>query len=269
MTSEQRTILVPVDLKEASFNALKFASALTSPENLHVLHCMEEGFASRGLAMYPNYIAEVRRDLAKEVYKFLEGGDQVKIRVKYDTRGPVEAIRSYIEENNVDMVVMANVNKKLIFKNIFGNTSLGVLKGNFVDTLVVPQGAAPKDPLKSVLIATDVDNAHRITPQLLERFNKARIHILHVQKEENEDWDKVRSEVFEGLIQEFKADRAIELHTIKHDHIAEAVFEAAEKYSADLLVFFGTEQNVISRLFLSSTTKKVLTKTNLPILFIK
>ena len=269
MTSEQRTILVPVDLKEASFNALKFAATLTAPENLHVLHCMEEGFASRGLAMYPNYIADVKRDLAKEVDKLLDGGDQVNITVKYDPRGPVDAIRAYVEENGVDMVVMANVNKKLIFKNLFGNTSLGVLKENFADTLVVPERAVPVDHFKSVLIATDVDNAHRITPQLLERFGKARIRILHVQKEENEDWEKVRSEVFERLIEEFKADQAIELHTIKHDNIAEAVFEAAKNFSADLVVFFGTEQNVISRLFLSSTTKKVLTKTNLPLLFIK
>jgi len=105
-------ILVPTDgsksSRQAAAQAIKFARR--NDATLHVLYAMDMGDA--GYVAVPSDIEETRKRLEQKGREYvsdieaLAAESDVRVVTKVTSDTPIEAIHKYVEENDIDLVVM-------------------------------------------------------------------------------------------------------------------------------------------------------------------
>jgi nucleotide-binding universal stress UspA family protein len=105
-------ILVPTDgsksSRRAAAQAIKFARR--NDATLHVLYAMDMGDA--GYVAVPSDIEETRKRLEQKGREYvsdieaLAAESDVRVMTKVTSDTPIEAIHKYVDENDIDLVVM-------------------------------------------------------------------------------------------------------------------------------------------------------------------
>ncbi|WP_435348930.1 universal stress protein [Haloarchaeobius sp. HRN-SO-5] len=126
-------ILVPTDGSKAARNgarqAIKFA--MRNGATLHVLYAMDMGDAD--YVAVPSDIAETRKRLEKKGHEYVseieeladEAGVPCVTAVKSNT--PIEAIIEYVDENDIDLVVMGKRGRSDPDKPLIGSITNRVI----------------------------------------------------------------------------------------------------------------------------------------------
>jgi len=132
-------ILVPTDgsknARRAAKQAIKFARR--NDATLHVLYAMDMGDA--GYVAVPSDIEQTRRRLEKKGTEFVSDIEELATesdvrcvtKVKADT--PIDAILEYVEENDIDLVVMGKRGRSDPDKPL-----LGSITNRVVGSLEIP-----------------------------------------------------------------------------------------------------------------------------------
>jgi len=136
-------ILVPTDgskaAQRAARQAVKFARR--NGATLHVLYAMDMGDAS--FVAVPSDIGETRKRLERKGKEFVdevealadEAGVPCVTAVRSNT--PVEAIREYVAEHDVDIVVMGSHGRSNLRRQLLGSVTATVLRTVDIPILVV------------------------------------------------------------------------------------------------------------------------------------
>ena len=120
-------VLVPTDgsrsAREAAAQAIRFARR--NDATLHVLYAMDMGDAD--YVAVPGDIEETRSRLEKKGQEFTEEVEQMAADAGVDcvtavrANTPVEAIREYVDEHDIDLVVMGKRGRSDPDKPLFGS----------------------------------------------------------------------------------------------------------------------------------------------------
>lgn len=146
--SPYEVVLAPVDLSDASANAIKAARAagLTDGARLEMLHAFlpvgkgKMSMAGLGQAAIDEYVSSERREVTMELTAFLLendlGGSGASLRV--EEGGAFEVISAGIDRMRPDLLVIGTHGRSGLMKVLLGSVTEEALRSLSVDILAVP-----------------------------------------------------------------------------------------------------------------------------------
>lgn len=132
-TKEFDDILIPTDGSEAARNAASQAIMFAQQRDatLHVLYAMDMGDA--GYVAVPSDIEQTRNRLEKKGQTFVEEIKELAVAAevpcvtKVTANLPVQAITEYVDENDIDLVVMGKRGRSDPDKPLIGSITNRVI----------------------------------------------------------------------------------------------------------------------------------------------
>ena len=180
----------------------------------------------------------------------------------------LSAVKDLIENDEADMLLTANNQYNSMF-------SVNADSYELIHEIDCPIWIIPENhnynPLKQIVYATDYKSEDiKTITDLVELTGSFNPHIsaLHITDDPGFE-SKIKKEGFRDILVEKTAYKNLEVInalTSNSGNIGELLDEYASKNKVDLIVALRENRNFLDRLFKVSTTKKLVTKSHIPIL---
>lgn len=148
VNSPYESVLAPVDLSDASANAIKAARnlGLMSGSRLEILHGFlpfakgKMSMAGVGQSDIDAYVSSERREVTEELTTFLVQNDLASLRaaLRVEEGASFEAISARVEKMGPDLLVIGTHGRSGLLKVLLGSVTEEALRSLNVDILAVP-----------------------------------------------------------------------------------------------------------------------------------
>ena len=177
------------------------------------------------------------------------------------------------EKEKADLIVMGKRGQSLVEKIMIGSVANHVLRHSPIPVLVTKK-RKQEFQVKKILVPTDFtkkEDVERNFAWKLARGFHASLTLLYVLELFGQEFRMV-DEMFEAVMDKFskKKERPgveVNKEVTKAIHAAQGIVDYARRRSQDLIVMAACT-SPLGRLFLGSTTEKVISSTDLPVLVI-
>ena len=177
------------------------------------------------------------------------------------------------EKEKADLIVMGKRGQSFVEKIMIGSVANHVLRHSPIPVLVTKK-RKQKFQVKKILVPTDFtkkEDAERNFAWKLAQGFHASLTLLYILELFGQEFRMV-DKMFEAVMDKFsrrKERRGVEVtkEVAKAVHAAQGIVEYARRRSQDLIVM-ATCTRPLGRLFLGSTTEKVISSTDLPVFVI-
>jgi len=137
------TVLAPVDLSDASANAIRAARTMGLIDEAHltILHAFLPSTEGRmHMAGIDEYVSEERQEAKRELTRFLVKNDlgMLKSSLRLKEGGALEVISDVVDQMGPDLLVIGTHGRSGLEKVLLGSVSEEVLRSLNVDILAVP-----------------------------------------------------------------------------------------------------------------------------------
>ncbi len=274
-----KNILWPTDFSRESQEALAYANvfARTFDARITALHVAPD----LSLALYDEASPALQQELilrmdvsTRNAQARIQGiGRKRRIPFKKIVVTEGSAAKKIIqtaEKEKADLIVMSKRGQSLVEKIMIGSVANHVLRHSPIPVLVTKK-RKQKFKVKKILVPTDFtkkEEAERnIAAKLAVGFH-ASLTLLYVLELFGQEFRLV-DEMFKAVLDKFnkkKERRGVEVtkEVIKAVNAPQGIVDYARRRSQDLIVM-TTCASPIGRLFLGSTTEKVISSTDLPV----
>ena len=266
-------LIVPVDLSDASHNAVLYAYELSKTLSavvkiIHVYHPAPP--TVNGIPYIDPSIEEIRRNEFNEYLDRLNqelhsgSGAHIHIQGEFLVGLAKTEILNYAESTPNSIIIMGSHGETGALKKMFGSVSTAVLQSSKSPVLVIPPNVSYRALDKVVFAVQDQINETEDIKTLgawLKKYN-SELHFLHIDeliKPEN-----LKSISIPESLDELKA----EFKVIDHINIESGISEYCSELNADLLVMERKERGFISSLFHKSITKAMAIIAQSPLLIL-
>lgn len=298
MKKEPRKILVPTDFSEPAEAALPYAAGLARAlgAELHLLHVsvLHEEFGSMWERKRPGLedLLEVLQQQTGDLLEALaeraraEGAEVSGAERRGIAAAPV--ILDYVEEEGIDLIVMATHGRRGFRKLFLGSVTQEVVRHSPVPVLTVRggEGFGEGDDAVSILVAADLSPASEALVEsaaTLAKLTGASVRLLHavhlmrpkvVYEELPEipevSWERLETEARERLDQLAKGSgldpAKVSIEVVKAAP-AEAILDRCAGAGApDLVLVAHRQRSGVDRLFLGSIADRVVNRSPIPVL---
>jgi len=268
-----KKILIPTDFSENAKNAADYAITMFDSEDttfllLHAFYIpnasQEVNFSYNDLS-HNNAEEQFKEEKSRidSTFTLLKG----KIESYFEIGAIVDIANSFIEKNQIDILVMGTKGSSGLAEVLVGSIASTMIKKVDCPMIIVPEHAEYKHPEK-ILFTTDVElqsDGLDISPLTnLAKKHDSKVHALYVAKSP-EDLD-----VHSTFI---KYDLDLHLVDLKHDlnidintNTVNAIETYIEKNNPDLIAMVSTKGNLFHELFHRSISKKIAMHTEIPML---
>lgn len=268
-----KTFLVPVDFSEASKNAAEYAAQLTANINdakiiLYNVYEKVTFSSSRETEEYS------RRNISEGELNDVKAGlpvsDNVTVSIVAEHGSLIANIEKFIAANSVDIIIMGITGSSRIKKVFMGTNTLNVMRHVNTPLMIIPPDAK-FNGLKNVVFTSDFKNVADTTPfaslkALLDLFNPM-LHIVNVDAEH-----------YVELTQEYKKERAVmagqlgsytpEFYFLRTYDFVDGIDLFVETHNIDAIITVPKKHNFLSKLFVTTHTKKLAYHSHLPLIAI-
>jgi nucleotide-binding universal stress UspA family protein len=287
METKKRQLLVPVNFTDYSDNGAIYALNVARYLDADIIllnSYLEPVMAVPGLfepftyATATNSLKTLEDETAVNLMatKFMLEGIKSKmnienVNINYDlVHGfPGNSILSYAEQFNVDAIVMGFENPEGFSK--FGSITSIIIEKSCIPVLAVPQGYDAnkfKKPEK-VLYLTNIDEydekALKRLSELIRFFDSSIICVHSCLGESSEEEEMMMHKFKNNLLKKFNISN-IECGILETGDIIKGLIKFINKREIDVLAMNAKKRNILSRLFSSNFTEKLLYQTNVPLL---
>ena len=244
---ETKKILVPTDFSETAYKALLHAAALAehSKAEIHLVHVLQFSAISMFRAPEINlllpssyhFFCETRRQQMESIKRWVLEKYQVTIQTDMPEGDTVEQLRKYVEQHQIDFIVLHDLTKRNWWSRLFKNKADIIQERIPVPVITILDAAEKPFNWSDVVIpVTDTIPELRISTiaAFAEKF-KIRIHFVALQalgkakKPFNVLMDSLR------YIQS-KCKAAVICRELKGNHLHDAARAYAEKIHANALI---------------------------------
>lgn len=275
-----KSILLPTDFSENSWNAIQYALNFFEKSNCHfyLLHVNRLSHLASVDSPYittPEAIGEVQTNLAKKQLRQLlrrisqefPHNKNHKFYTLTDFNFFIESIRNHIEEKKIDMIVMGTKGASGLKKLIIGSNTGDVITKVPCTTLVVPENAKFTG-ITEIAFPTDLSISYHIQTlqsisEVLEEFHSF-LRILHISKKK-EDLN-VDQQKYKELLEDYFIDNNFSFHFLTNDKIEDAVQCFVQSRDIDMIAMVAKNLNYFQRILFLPTIENISYHTDVPFL---
>lgn len=277
-----KTILLPTDFSDNSWNAIKYAidffkdcecnffllhvnrvSDLVAIDRPYIIDqtVVEETFTKPAIVKLKKLISKINTLPINKKHKFFTITDHNLF---------IESIRQQILDLKVDFIIMGTKGAEGFKKILVGSNTADVITKVKCTTLAVPENARFNKP-KEIAFPTDFSMSHPdetlgVLKDILKHHNAA-IRFLHISKRKeallNEEQEK-NKKVLENYFKDFEQS----FHFLKSDQIEDAVQCFADSRGIDMIVMVAKNQNYFQRIIFRPKVETISYHTDIPFLVI-
>lgn len=271
-----KKILVPVDFSASSDLAVEMALHIAGKSQAELIIHHVNGLPAGGDAMFfinAEIIEKIEQESKEDFERLVEriqGLKSIPHRFIQETGQPIDKIKKLIHTEKPDLVVMGSKGKNRASNIMFGSVASGIINHSEKPVLLIPEGVAAYS-FKHILLATDFDkDSHLLSIRFLSelaRIFQAKIHVLHVVKDES----PVDVSVNPGIVMDWAGamkDIQHEYHFVSHDDVQKGVTRYAYENGVELLSVLGRSYPFMERLFHKSVSKQLMYHSGLPLLIL-
>jgi len=275
-----KSILLPTDFSENSWNAIRYALHFFEKSNchfylLHVNRLSNLASVDTSYITTPEAIEKVQtifakkqlREFLKRISKELPHNKKHRFYTLTDYNFFIESIRNQVQEKSIDMIVMGTKGASGIKKFIIGSNTGDVITKVSCTTLVVPENAKYTS-IKEIAFPTDLALSYHIQTlqpisEVLDEFCSF-LRILHINKrKENLNRDQQK---YKELLEDYFNGYKHSFHFLTNDKIEDAVQCFVESRDIDLIAMVAKNLNYFQRILFMPTVEEISYHTDVPFL---
>lgn len=284
-----RRILVPIDFSPLSINAANYALELarTLKADIRLLHVWfsnaGEPFALNEVYAYQVNFEGILHELEADANKKCEAlCTELKNRIKaekirgvdvdYDlVRGAtVDSILMISDEYQPGLLVMGTRGRNRESKNLLGSTTARILENCKAPVMAVPADyhAENYKPPKNILYATNFESSDFTALHRLIAFSRpfdVKIYCVHVNLKDNLAMDTMRMRQMREHFNKEYGEYDIECGLIESEDVLQGIEEFIHEKDIDVIAIGARKRNLLSQLFKSSLTRKMLFRSEIPL----
>lgn len=285
-----RRILVPVDFSDYSRNACLYALNLASKyqADIKIIHVYYapivdlvpitdaysiqidmdinlrelESTAKRNLLSFVN---DIKTTAVERGF-----GD---VKIGYTLREGIaeDEIARAAREYKPGIIILGSKGKGKRERNIIGSVVYKLLDRTRIPVLAVPERSmfSAASSVKNIVYATDFDDSDYVAIRRLLSIVSAfdvQIHCIHVSKELNKTWDKVKMEALKEYFKGVHKGLNVNCHLLEGDDMVKELEAFCKTHEVDLISLANRKRSIISKLFNPGLTKKLLFHIEVPLL---
>ncbi len=255
------TVIVPVDFSDTSLNAARYAMKLLTGYygvNMILHHVYEK----------PSQATEATQRLEK-VKEALQSEGIVKITLLAEEGSDfITELEKLARHQQANLIIMGITGRSALGQTFIGSNTLKMVEQKVCPVLIIPADARYRE-VKNVLLTSDFKNVASSTPSvpirtILKPFRPA-LHIMNVN-----------SEIYVSLSEEYQAEKEKlkemfkefnpEFYFLGLYDVSEAINQFSQDKNIDFMIVIHKDQNIFSRFFIKSHTKKLAYQSQIPVL---
>ncbi len=266
-----KTILVPIDYSENSFNALHYAVNIAEHIKAKVVlfHVFEVPITTTEMPviiMSPDQLEGMNNSKMNEIVKELKEKHHIDIIVVSTPGYSVEEIVRKMNYLGADLTVLGIRGVSLISELVIGSVATGVIRKANHPVLIVPEHAVFKVPTK-ILFASDnsgVSNPATLNflKEIASLFNCEVAIVNMIHKLENAEQEALLAIDYSSVLQGINTS----YHQIEGEDIAESINDYLTTFDADIIVNIPRKHSFVENIIHESNTKKLAFHTHIPLL---
>ena len=256
-----KTVIVPVDFSEISINAAVYAAKmLTGHYDVNmILHHVYDKPGQAGESI--ERLEKLKADLM--------GQGIVKISVLAEEGSDfIHELSKLARHRQADLIIMGITGRSAIGQTFMGSNTLKMVEEKVCPVLIIP-GDAKYSDVKNVLLTSDFRDVVASTPSapirsILQPFRPA-LHVIHVNSEiyvSLSESYQAEKEKLRDMFREFNP----EFYFLGMFDVEEGINQFAQDKKIDFLIVIHKDQNIFSRFFVKSHTKKLAYQSSIPVL---
>lgn len=265
-----KKIIVPVDLKNNTESAIKYAIKLAEKLNgmiqlVHVFHPVPKSNDEID-DVYINQEQTKRSKLNNLTSKYNEILDDSKSPILLETKfligGAAERLIEISKRENT-IIVMENVSDSNPLKKLFGSVSTKVASDAHCPVLIIPKDYKFRSTNKIAYCSSTESRDAAIYPRLIEmaRAQNSELHILHFK-----DGKIFNEEINLELWKSFYPSELIHFQNLDGENFKDQIENYCIANTIDVLSMSTELRPLINSIFHKSVTKKMITNTKIPLL---
>lgn len=273
-------ILVPTDLSDIANYGLDTAIGLAKKidAQIFLLNAITpiygSNFSAMGVASASTvseetrYVMELHKrnearlaEIAKE-----KSAHGVRITTSVQVKDMQEAIHDFIEEHDIDLVVMGTSGESTFTEFFVGNHTEQVIRISKCPVLAVKQ-SRPDLEINNVVLATDLNPEAYEGVTHIKKFSSyfsPSIHVLHVMKDQEDSEAEVISKLESFAHRHHFSNYS--LHAVYADNEREGILAFAKEKGADLIAVITHGRTGLANLIFGSISESLVKEANIPVL---
>lgn len=265
-----KTILIPTDFSESSFNASVYAANLANKLHVPTLilyHSNTIPTNAIELSMLHEHTKEILESFKQRIQPYIH--EKTQIDILTDELPLSVAIEEITEQHKVDLIVMATTRKSNMERAIVGSNTVSIAKECSAPLLLVPIEAKFEE-VKKLVFATDLKDVHNTTPtEAIRKFIglfKAQLVILNVSSSEDADID---ASLEHSTLNRLFENEQPQYHHFKAKEVVSGIMEFALEHKIQVIAVAPKKHGFLESIFHHSTTNDIVYHTYLPVLLLK
>jgi len=271
-----KKILVPCDFSACAVEAFQFARAiaLKTKGEIHVLKAIElpvmmvAGFDVQPYSYNPTFLRDLETDVREKFDKLLERfgpeGLTIQFHVKYEPA--TVAIRHFIKDNGIDLVVMGTKGSSGLNEYLIGSTTEKVVQKSTVPVIAVRK-APPVDQVRKIVFPTTLNlDQHALMESVkeLQALFGASLEILWINTPMKFKTDAESKVLLEEFASNYKLTN-YHLH-VRNDTMEEdAITHFTREVKGDMVAMATHGRRGLAHALMGSVTEDVVNHLQCPI----
>ena len=273
-----RTVLIPTDFSENALHALVYAQELYKcvRTEFYILHAYADqvygGFKTSTVDERKKMEKEVRIETEKKLKKLIDGVAGVppnplhKFSSVASFNSLVDAVNDFVNQQNIDLVVMGTKGETSHNKTIFGSYTIQLFKYVTCPVLAIPAEAKYRQP-KRIVFPTDFMVPYKrrelkLLGDLAGSF-KSEIHFLYISDFNVLSDRQVDNRLF---LKESLKKAYLFFETTETKNKVEAIMEYIVKHQADMLTMVNSRHSLFEDMLYRSSIDELGMKVKIPFL---
>jgi nucleotide-binding universal stress UspA family protein len=265
--SDARHILVAVDFNNATEPLMDFVSKdISKGDRVTLLYVLNQGYMGVNLTSgYLPFDQESRklREITSRYFSDVEVDNQVG----FDPNSAADGIVRFASQHDVDRIYIGSRDRHHLLDRLLGSTCLQVVNQAPCDVVVVPYGAQHR-PTKKFVLAASEGISDLLSEERLKNWKGKHAYFVHIAHGEKDDFSEEQKKILAKLFDENDVDFTFGIESVVSQNTVKSILSFAHSEGADRVLLRKSNQSLISTLFLSSTTKEIIEKSVIPLIFL-
>ena len=271
-----KKILIPCDFSEQAINAFRVALDIAKESNgiVHLLNVVElpvmhDTTLMPVLSFEEALLTELKEKASKQfekINKKYNKDSEVKVRTVVQFGGISYVILNYIEENEIDVVVMGTKGASGLREIIIGSNAEKIVRNSPVPVLVIKKFVKVSSIKNIVFPNTLQQDQEDLTMKVkaLQNFFKAKLHIVFINTPGNFTRDVVTHKLLKSFAKRFMLkDFTINVYNDPYEE--SGVINFTHSIGADMIAMGTHGRKGLSHILSGSVAEDVVNHVDCPI----